>query len=283
MTIQDVFGDFLVSRFIDEYLHRLPFALCGAAQTACQLGSWDAIASMLGDPELDLMLARDGAKYIDAPPREAEELLRLSQSGWTVLVRHAERHSDALATLAAAFETAFRGKVDVHIYVTPPGRRGFSWHYDAEDVFILQSSGEKRYDLRKNTVHPWPLEETLPEDMRYEQELMPLSQAFLHAGDLLYIPCGYWHRAEALSHADASISLAIGVMSPAAIDVLELLRPQLVSSLVWRQRLPLTWDADATELYQSLLKILATDISQSLTSPATLKAVIGRYGQAVRF
>ncbi len=78
-----------------------------------------------------------------------------------------------------------------------PGTPGFSWHYDAEDVFIIQTAGEKEYSLRKNTVNPWPLEETLPADMQYERELMPLMRVLLRGGDLLYIPCGYWHKAEA--------------------------------------------------------------------------------------
>ena len=44
---------------------------------------------------------------------------------------------------------------------------------------LCSASGRKTYSLRKNTVNPWPLEETLPADMKYEREIMPLMQCRL--------------------------------------------------------------------------------------------------------
>ena len=35
----------------------------------------------------------------------------------------------------------FAAPVDVHLYCTPAGQPGFGWHYDAEDVFVLQTAG----------------------------------------------------------------------------------------------------------------------------------------------
>ena len=56
-------------------------------------------------------------------------------------------------------------------------------------------------------------EETLPADMKYEREQMPLLKCPLAAGDWLYIPAGYWH----MGHSEeASLTLSIGVMSPTA-------------------------------------------------------------------
>jgi 50S ribosomal protein L16 3-hydroxylase len=276
--MQELFGDFPLARFIGDYLHRLPFALPDAAKRLQSLGSWETLASMVAAPDVELLIARDGARYDGEAPRDLAAIRRLNQDGWTALIRHAERHNEGLAQLAAEFEAAFRGSVDVHMYVTPAGRHGFSWHYDAEDVFILQTAGAKTYHLRKNTVHPWPLEETLPADMRYEREIMPLSQAVLHAGDMLYIPCGYWHRADADGAAgETSISLAVGVMSRAAIEILDVLRPRLVKSLVWRQRLPFDAASDLRERYRELLLMLAKDISETLTSQEALDAALGEF------
>src|SRR5690606_12139770 len=144
------------------------------------------------------------------------------------------------------------------------------WHYDAEDVFIVQTAGRKEYSLRKNTVNPWPLVETIPDDMRYERELMPMMRVELRAADWLYIPCGYWHKADALPDADAAISLAIGVMAPAAVDLLEFLRPRLLSSLLWRQRLPTLGDAapdggkDVDRQLQDVCAMLADELARIL-------------------
>jgi ribosomal protein L16 Arg81 hydroxylase len=156
------------------------------------------------------------------------------------------------------------------MFATPPGMAGLSWHYDAEDVFILQTTGEKEYSLRKNTVNPWPLEETLPEDMHYEREIMPLMQVTLRPGDLLYVPCGYWHKADAANSTETAISLAVGVMSRTAMDIFDALRPRLLNSLLWRQRLPVRTFAAGTRLneiksaYAALFAQLGEDLLKRL-------------------
>jgi 50S ribosomal protein L16 3-hydroxylase len=174
MEIQSLFGDTPLATFVAEYLHRLPFSLAGSATIERELGTWNAIGAMLGPPEGDVLAVREG-RWHDGPPlTELSSVRALVDDGHTVFVRHAERHHPGLAELAAAFEKAFLGPVNIHVFVTPAGAPGFSWHYDAEDVFIIQTQGAKEYSLRKNTVNPWPLEETLPADMHYERELMPL-------------------------------------------------------------------------------------------------------------
>jgi ribosomal protein L16 Arg81 hydroxylase len=292
MDVQSIFGEVPVATFVAEYLHRLPFSLAGSAAKARELGTWDSLSAMLGPPEGDVFAVREGRWYEGKPIAELSAVCALVDEGHTVFVRHAERHHPGLAELAAAFEKAFLGPVNIHLFVTPAGARGLSWHYDAEDVFIIQTQGAKEYSLRKNTVNPWPLEETLPADMHYERELMPLMRVLLQPGDLLYIPCGYWHKAEAKTSstdfspstikdglksvlrtpADAAISLAIGVMSRSAMDVYDFLRKRLTQSLVWRQRLPLPNQPSRTreeleETYRHLFRHLADDFAKTLGDP----------------
>jgi ribosomal protein L16 Arg81 hydroxylase len=269
MDLQGVFGDFAVSKFIDEHLHRLPLALAGTAASMRGCGSWDALDAMLRCPDADVLAVRGGEPLAGDPPRDAEAARALCGEGYTLRVRHAERHHAGVAELARAFEAAFRAAVDVQAFATPAGRPGFSWHYDAEDVFILQTAGAKEYSLRKNTVNPWPLEETLPADMRYEREVMPLMRVRLAAGDLLYIPCGWWHKAEAQAGEETAISLAVGVMSRSAMDLYDFLRPKLVESLVWRQRLPVG-EAEGDETvagFREAMERLAAEFAKVVCDP----------------
>ena len=107
--------------------------------------------------------------------------------------------------VAAAFARDFAAEVNIHMYCTPGDQFGFGWHYDAEEVFIVQTTGRKLYSLRKNTVNPWPIEETLPADMRYEREITPLVRCELAAGDWLYVPSGYWHMGQSRETASCRI------------------------------------------------------------------------------
>jgi ribosomal protein L16 Arg81 hydroxylase len=277
MKIEDVFGSFGVDEFIETHLHRLPLALAGSATTLCSVGSWEALERIVFQPQCDLLIVRRGEQLQNHELADATQLLNIISRGYTVRVRHAELHHAEIKSLANVFEATFESPVDVHFYATPADTFGFSWHYDAEDVFIVQTAGEKEYFLRKNTVNPWPLEETIPADMRYERELMPLMRATLKAGDLLYIPCGYWHRAQANPGSEVAISLAVGVMSRSAMDIFALLRNKLLESLMWRQRLPVTRHLrkeDATIAYNRLLRELASDISKELTSSTFIGQIV---------
>jgi 50S ribosomal protein L16 3-hydroxylase len=283
MDISVFLGTVSLARFVDEHLHRLPFALPGGAASIAHLASWELVEQITAANAVDMILVRDGETCPAPPGVDVASLQTFCLEGWTIRVRSVEQHSDAIRALATAFARAFRGQVDVHLYVTPPGRRGLAWHYDAEDVFILQTAGTKEYLLRKNTVHPWPLAETMPEDLRYERELMPLNRVVLDPGDLLYIPCGYWHRTESPSASSgAAISLAVGVMSPAAVDLLAPLRRRLADSLIWRQRLPVGAEANLDDRLQLLLSQLADEAARTLKSPEFFADVLALIGQQRR-
>jgi len=277
-TVQHLFGEFPLARFLAEYYQRLPLALPRSSLTAVPTASWATVETALGDANADIVLAKDGCSLPRDEPRHIAEIQALSSDGWTTVLRHAERYDAQLADLAGAFDATFRAPIDMQLFITPPGCPGFSWHYDAEEVFILQTGGAKEYFLRKNSVNPWPVEETLPADMRYEREIMPLLRVVLTPGDLLYIPCGHWHRAKAVDERAPSISLAIGVMAPAAIDVLAFLRPRLIQSLVWRQRLPLeTGDESTHETYRRLLRSLVDDLHHTLAEGNVVDAVVAHF------
>lgn len=228
-----------LATFMDEHFLRQPFSLAGGCLDLCHLGSWGTIERLLAQPGVDVIVGRQGEQWpgpgASGGPLEVAQARALVAEGYTLGVRHAERHDPGLAELADAFRHDFHAPIDVHLYCTPGGSPGFGWHYDAEEVFVLQTYGSKEWQLRKNTVNPWPLVESLPTNMRHEREIMPLVRCTLAAGDWLYIPSGWWHRTEA---GEESISLSVGVLSATALDVYDFLRARLLQSIRWRQRLP---------------------------------------------
>ena len=273
MSIQPWLGALSKQQFVEQYYNKLPYSGTGGGRDLCELGSWETIGRILAQEQPDVMVVRGGEQFAGEPPRSLEAAQRLSGEGYTVVIRHAERNDTRLAELAAGFEADLGGAVNLHIYATPAENYGFGWHYDAEDVFILQTTGRKEYSLRKNTVNPWPLVETLPEDMSYERERMPLVRCLLEAGDWLYIPAGYWHMGQA---EQTAISLAVGVMAPAALDIYDFLRARLLDSLLWRQRLPVPGCAsplsqeELAAHYHQLLGMLARDLGRELQDPKFL-------------
>lgn len=279
MHLQSWLGVLPLAKFVEQYYGRLPHSGSCAGRVDPELASWDTIEALLAAPESDVLVVRRNQQREGDPPRDRAAAESLVAEGYTLLVRHAERHHAALRDLADAFARDFAAPVDIHLYITPGDQFGFAWHYDAEEVFILQTAGRKQYSLRKNTVNPWPTVETLPADMHYEREIMPLMRCDLSAGDWLYIPSGYWHKAEALP-GEPAISLAIGVLGRTGVDVYDLARRHILDSLLWRQRLPVLGaasplDADAQrQAMRELLSTLATDAAKLFQSEALLDALL---------
>ena len=261
MAISELLRGVTLSEFLEQHFLRLPFSTPGGCEHLRSVATWETIDKILAQPEADVIVGRGGEQYVGERPTSAAGAQALLDNGYTLGIRHADLCDEQLAELAIGFCEEFAAPIDIHVYATPAGREGFGWHYDAEDVFVLQCQGSKTWELRKNTVNPWPLVETLPSNMRHEREIMPVMRCSLAAGDWLYIPAGYWHRTRA---GEESISLSIGVLSATALDVFDFLRIRLVDSLAWRQRLPPPGREGGVEALRAVLSGLASDLSKMM-------------------
>jgi len=259
--------------FFERHYLKMPFCSAGGCET---LRDYDRSAAerLALESSADVLIGRGGTRWEGDRPASRDQLHELVDAGYTIGVRHAQRHDGGLQELADSFRRSLGGAVDIHLYWTPAGQPGFGWHYDAEEVFILQTQGEKCWWLRKNTVNPWPLMEAIPANQDYRREIMPALECRLVAGDWLYIPAGYWHRTEAGAE---SVSLSVGVQSPAAIDVYDFVRSSLVDSLRWRQRLPLvgpTASIDVIDELRRLFADLGSDLAAIFEREETLQAFL---------
>lgn len=273
--IEQLLGDLAVREFLDRTYTRLPHTRAGGTAGFTSFDGWPAIERILAQKDVDGFLAREGVMWEGGKLPPFGEVRPLFDQGHTLVIRNAEKHDAELARLADGFRRDFAAEVNVHVYATPPQKSGFGWHYDPEDVFILQTQGAKEYQLRKNTVNPWPLLEQMPKDLRYEREVMPFWSCVLRPGDWLYIPTGWWHSARGAE--GDSITLAIGLMTPSAMELLDFLKRELLNSLAWRQRLPVLGAANPATaeeqvgLHGSILKDLGRDLSRLLSDEGLVR------------
>lgn len=200
--------------FLAKHFHKAPYAEPGSARGARPLMTWDKVAALLAArPRPDLIVSRGGEWLAGHDPETVDDAQNLFASGCSIVLRNVDRFDEDLAQLALAFGGELPGDVTVHVFATPMSHVGFGWHYDAEDVFIVQTAGTKEYLLRQNTVNPEPTIRNMPRDMQFERETSQVIACTLAAGDWLYIPRGWWHRAKGV---DDALSMSIGVLSPAA-------------------------------------------------------------------
>jgi bifunctional lysine-specific demethylase and histidyl-hydroxylase NO66 len=190
--------------------------------------------------------------------------------GYTIVLESVHRYMRALASLLHSIEVELNFATQVNAYFTPPQSLGFIAHYDEHDVLILQLRGSKIWHLYDGV-------EVAPHEMhRHEpvaaSALPSPSDVRLEAGDLLYVPHGKVHAAEATS--ELSVHLTLGLHAPTlltlvtrALDALKYSDDRVHTQLPPRY-------LDDPDLRASL-GVLVHDVVEALEQPSVIAGGLG--------
>jgi 50S ribosomal protein L16 3-hydroxylase len=198
-----------VTEFQRSHLHQSAWAQPHSAERTVSVLDWDTLGEVLAaEPSPDVIVCARGERLPYPAPRELIELRAYLRMGIGLALRHTQRCHPRLAAIATDLSSHLDRPAQVQIFVTPGGTHGFGWHYDIEDVFIVQTAGVKDYYFRANTVEPdapFPP----PSFAGFGRETSPIHTATLCPGDFLYIPGRWWHMAICR---ETSLSISVGVM-----------------------------------------------------------------------
>jgi ribosomal protein L16 Arg81 hydroxylase len=135
--------------------------------------------------------------------------------GFTIVVDGVERYVRAIASLAHSIEVELNFPVQVNAYITPPGSRGLVPHYDDHDVLVVQIQGSKVWHLYDVDIAPHAMQRR---DKAVAADGLPSpSDVRLEVGDVLYMPRGLVHAADA--GAEPSVHLTFGIHAPTALTL----------------------------------------------------------------
>jgi len=137
------------------------------------------------------------------------------KAGATLVVNGFEHYSPVALRLCAAVHR-FRGAATAgNAYLSIGGRGTFGRHWDTHDVFALQLIGRKRWQVFAATF-PLPLGMHRSETALAACPPEPILDCVLEAGDMLYVPRGWWHHV--LPADGPSLHLSIGTYAPTVHD-----------------------------------------------------------------
>jgi ribosomal protein L16 Arg81 hydroxylase len=118
----------------------------------------------------------------------------------------------------------------------------FRCHWDTRDVFAIQLIGRKRWILYEPTFEsPLHLQQSRDYEHLYPCPSEPYLDVILEAGDILYVPRGWWHNPLPLG--EGSFHLAVGTFPAYAVDYVGWVLNRLSDFLPARASLR-DWDAD---------------------------------------
>ncbi|TQL52925.1 cupin domain-containing protein [Subtercola boreus] len=198
----------------------------------------------------------------------SEKVLAEFAAGATIVLQGLHRTWPALIDFTRALTDDLGHPAQVNAYITPASNRGFDPHYDVHDVFVLQISGEKHWRIHE-PVHVAPLRDQPWSDHRAAVAERASGAAYLDSvlkpGDVLYLPRGWIHSAEALG--GTSVHLTIGVAAYTRADVAETLLSVIGETEALRLSLPLGLDFGDADAVRPLVSEVLGALRAALAVP----------------
>jgi len=218
--------DFLSANWGNTYKH-----VAGWPSKFSSLLPWERLNEILQQHRLDfprLRLTRDGKRLpadaylryttgnrrkILVPRVRYAAITRELRLGASLVLDAVDELHQPLTDLAEGLELFFRERIQINAYAGWRTSRGFDLHWDDHDVFILQVNGCKRWVVHGPTLR-YPLAGFSKDN---KPQGPPLWDQILKAGDLFYIPRGFWHVAFPLD--EPTLHLTIGVHNRSGLDL----------------------------------------------------------------
>lgn len=144
----------------------------------------------------------------------------LAAQGASLIADDAQFLHGPIRALVEPLSRAFAGAVDANIYCSFGGVQAFGTHYDAHHVFAVQTEGEKVWRLYENRAEA---PESFPADSpdlrrRIADARGPvMREVTMRAGDVLYLPRGWYHDALASSEASLHVTFSVTPLTGRAV------------------------------------------------------------------
>lgn len=250
MRLEHLLSPLTVDEFLTNFWGQTFTHVSGVPDKFSHLLPWQRLNEALEQHRLDfprIRLTRDGErlppdsyisyntrghKRVAVPRLRYEKLTKELNNGATLVLDAVDELYESLRALAEALELFFHERIQINAYASWKTSRGFDLHWDDHDVFILQVTGRKQWMIHGMT-RAYPLAGDLKEP---KPMAPPLWDHILEAGDLLYIPRGFWHVAYPLN--EPTLHLTVGVHNRAGLDLLGWLVNRMRSREVFRKDLP---------------------------------------------
>ncbi|MGH3620275.1 MAG: cupin domain-containing protein [Sciscionella sp.] len=263
-----------VEHFLDAVWGRHAKVFPGPDDRFAELLPWSALNELLRRHRLEtprLRLARDGDRLpvesysTTVTPRRGPAYARLDPvklastiaDGSTLVIDSIDELHGPIDELAGDLERVLRERVQVNCYASFTRTHGFDTHWDDHDVLVVQVHGRKHWRLFGPTRrHPTHRDVEHPEPPTGEPEL----DVVLEAGDVLHMPRGCWHDANALD--GPSLHLTFGINCATGVDFAAWAADELRRHEIARQNLPRFADEESKgQRVKELAELIAAEFA----------------------
>lgn len=209
-------GGLSVARFLKHYWQKKPLLIRQAIPGFSGLLNPQQLMTLACDPDAQARAVVHRRKKWELynAPFEPEDFSGMEKIKWTLLVQGVNHYLPRAAELLKQFAFIPHARLDDLMVSYAPRGGGVGPHFDSYDVFLLQGSGHRRWQIStqadRTLIDDAPLR--ILKDFEVEQEWV------LAPGDMLYLPPHCAHNGVA---EDDCMTYSIGFRTPAYQELAE--------------------------------------------------------------
>lgn len=204
-----------------------------------------------------------------------DRLYALLASGATIVLNRIELVSTEVRDVCMEIGRLVGAQTTSNAYACLGGDAATNVHWDTHDVFVVQIGGRKHWRIYEPT-HPLPISSQISNDRKDELPSEPVVDEILEAGDILYVPRGWWHRVVPVPDSD-TLHLTVAVHTPLILDYLVWACGSVLPALLEVRHSLLGEAHDGQRVADA-----AAAVGDMLRHPATLEAFYARSRQRER-
>lgn len=224
-------GALTPQQFIETVWQQQPLLVRGALPAVAGIIDGDDLCGIAceedGEARLVITDAQQQDWQCEQGPFKAKRFRTLPSSHWTLLVQSVDQWIPEIAALLEHFHFLPRWRLDdiMISYATEGG--GVGPHFDYYDVFLIQASGQRRWQVGQHCDELSPLRPNT--QLKLLQDFHTAADYTLAAGDMLYLPAGVAHWGTAVG--DDCITISVGFRAASHREIIQAALDNLADTL----------------------------------------------------
>ena len=217
-------GNLTPEKFMKEYWQKKPLLIKNGFSNFQDTLSADELAGLSMEQEIESRIISH-SNFDDWQVNHGpfEDFNQFGEENWTLLVQAVNNWSEETHQLLRPFKFLPNWRIDdvMVSFSTPNG--GVGAHLDQYDVFIVQGSGKRHWQVG---LPDETLEQLIPHpDLKQVSPFIALIDVITEPGDILYIPPNHPHNGIALENA---MNFSIGFQAPSGQELFSAFADSLI-------------------------------------------------------
>jgi 50S ribosomal protein L16 3-hydroxylase len=230
-SLMSIFDQLSKEAFLQNVWQQQPYVFRQVMNDIVDLVDGNELAGLACEDDIEsrIISGREERGYwaCEQGPFSESHFTQLPEKDWTLLIQGVDQYIDEVRDILDQFNFLPQWRLEDIMASYAPIGGGVGPHFDYYDVFLIQISGSRQWQLGQSCDESTPLQENT--SVKLLADFQTEETHLLNPGDMLYIPAGKAHWGVAES--EDCITFSIGFRAPSEKELISAILETIVDDL----------------------------------------------------